>query len=57
MQRPAGEAARIILDGMEKNQFRVMVGSDAKLLDRLYRIHPKRAAAFIAGQVRDLLVP
>jgi NAD(P)-dependent dehydrogenase (short-subunit alcohol dehydrogenase family) len=54
---PADKAARIILDGMEQDQFRVMVGSDAKLLDRLYRLHPKRAAAFIADQMRDLLGP
>lgn len=54
---PAAKAATIILDGMEKDQFRVLVGSDAKLLDRLYRLHPKRAAAFIANQMRDLLGP
>jgi NAD(P)-dependent dehydrogenase (short-subunit alcohol dehydrogenase family) len=53
----ADKAAKIILDGMEQNHFRVLVGSDAKLLDRLYRLHPKRAAAFIANQMRDLLAP
>ena len=31
---PADKAARIILDGMERNAYRVMVGSDAKLMDR-----------------------
>jgi NAD(P)-dependent dehydrogenase (short-subunit alcohol dehydrogenase family) len=54
---PADKAARIILDGMEKNHYRVLVGSDAKLLDRLYRIHPRRAAGFIANQMKDLLGP
>jgi NAD(P)-dependent dehydrogenase (short-subunit alcohol dehydrogenase family) len=52
---PADKAARLILDGMERNAYRVMVGSDAKLMDRLYRLHPSRAARFIAGQMKDLL--
>ena len=51
----ADKAARIILDGMERNSFRVLVGPDAKLLDRFYRLSPKRATAFIAGQMKDLL--
>lgn len=52
---PADKAARIILDGMERNAYRVLVGSDAKLMDRLYRIAPGRAAGFIAKQMKDLL--
>ncbi len=51
----ADKAARIILDGMEKNAYRVLVGSDAKLMDRLYRLAPRRAAGFIARQMKDLL--
>ncbi len=51
----ADKAARIILDGMEQNEFRVLVGSDATMLDRFYRLHPRRAAAFLAGQMKDLL--
>lgn len=53
----ADKAARIILDGMEQNQFRVLVGSDATMLDRFYRLHPRRAAAFLANQMKDLLGP
>lgn len=52
---PADKAARMILDGMEKNAYRVMVGSDAKLMDRLYRLDPRRAAGFIARQMKGLL--
>jgi len=52
---PADRAARDILDGMEQNRFRVLVGPDAKLLDRFYRLSPRRATAFIAGQMKDLL--
>lgn len=51
----ADKAARIILDGMERNKYRVLVGSDAKMLDRLYRLDPRRAAGFIAGKMKDLL--
>jgi len=53
----ADKAAKIILDGMEQNQYRVLVGSDAKMLDRLYRLHPRRAAGFLANQMKDLLGP
>ena len=53
----ADKAARIILDGMEQNHYRVLVGSDAKMLDRLYRLHPRRAAGFLANQMKDLLGP
>ena len=52
---PADKAARDIVDGMEANAFRVLVGSDARLMDRLYRLSPKRATAFIANQMKDLL--
>jgi short-subunit dehydrogenase len=52
---PADKAARDIIDGMERNAYRVMVGGDAKLMDRLYRLNPRRAAGFIAGQMKDLL--
>jgi short-subunit dehydrogenase len=51
----ADKAARIILDGMERDAYRVLVGGDAKLMDRLYRLSPRRAAGFIAGQMKDLL--
>jgi short-subunit dehydrogenase len=52
---PADRAARIILDGMESDAFRVLVGPDAKLMDALVRLNPRRATAFIARQMRELL--
>jgi NAD(P)-dependent dehydrogenase (short-subunit alcohol dehydrogenase family) len=52
---PADKAARIILDGMEHDRYRVLVGRDARLMDALYRLSPRRAAGFIAGQMKDLL--
>lgn len=51
----ADDAARQILDGMEANAFRVLVGKDAKFLDALVRLNPRRAAAFIAKQMKSLL--
>jgi short-subunit dehydrogenase len=51
----ADKAARMIVDGMEKDAYRVLVGSDASLMDKLYRLSPRRATAFIAKQMADLL--
>ncbi len=55
MTHPADEAARDILDAVERDRFRVLVGKDAKVLDKLYRLNPQRAAAFIAKMMKDLL--
>jgi short-subunit dehydrogenase len=51
----ADQAAREMLDGVERNRFRVLVGKDAKAMDLLYRLAPERAAAFIAKQMGKLL--
>jgi short-subunit dehydrogenase len=51
----APDAARIIIEGMEKNKYRVLVGSDAKMMDRLCRLMPDRAARIIYSQMRSLL--
>ncbi|OJH40781.1 SDR family NAD(P)-dependent oxidoreductase [Cystobacter ferrugineus] len=48
-------AAQLILEGMEQDRYRVLVGSDARLMDALYRLHPQRAARFIAQQMSSLL--
>jgi NAD(P)-dependent dehydrogenase (short-subunit alcohol dehydrogenase family) len=53
--RPADLAARDIVDGMERNAYRVLVGRDATMMDALYRLYPRRAAGFIARQMKDLL--
>lgn len=49
------DAARQIISGMEADKFRVLVGSDARFMDFLYRLAPKRAAEFIASQMGALL--
>lgn len=48
-------AAQIIVEGMEQNRFRVLVGSDVRLMDFLYRLSPEWAARFIFRQMRSLL--
>ncbi len=48
-------AAQIIIDGMEKNKYRVLIGSDAKMMDWLCRLMPERATKIIYSQMRSLL--
>ncbi len=52
---PAPKAAELIIAGMEKNAYRVLVGSDSKFMDFLYRLNPKYAAGFIYKQMKSLL--
>lgn len=40
---------------MEKNKYRVLVGSDAKSMDFLTRLMPERAAKIIYNNMRSLL--
>lgn len=49
------EAARVILDGIEKNKYRVLIGSDARMLDFFTRIAPEKAGKFIYDQMKSLL--
>ena len=49
------KAAGIILEGIERGRYRVLVGPDATFMDALYRLHPQRAARFIYEQMRALL--
>lgn len=50
------EAARIIIDGMEKDKYSIFVGNDSKMMDLFYRISSPRATRFIAKQMKSLLV-
>lgn len=51
----ATDAARIILAGMENNQFHVFVGSDSKFMNILCRIAPEFATNFIRKKMKALL--
>ena len=48
-------AARDILHGMESNAYHVLIGRDAKLMDVLYRLSPRRSARLTADRMKDLL--
>ncbi len=52
---PPADAAEIIVDAMEKDAYRVLVGSDAKFMDFIYRLAPKRAVKMIYDQMKELL--
>lgn len=52
---PATDAARIILAGMENNQFHVFVGFDSKFMNILCRIAPEFATNFIRKKMKALL--
>ena len=49
------DAGRQIIEGMEKGAFRVLIGSDAKFMDRFSRFSPRRATLLIANQMKSLL--
>ena len=50
----AAKAAEIIIDGMESDRYRVLVGKDAKFMDRFYRLNPKAAAKLISNKMKAL---
>jgi len=49
------EAARIIVDGIEDDQFHIYVGRDARTMNLLNRVAPKRSTHIIYKQMKDLL--
>lgn len=52
---PPSEAADIIVRGMERGAYRVLVGRDARLMDWMTRLVPERAMTMIADQMAGLL--
>lgn len=52
---PSPVAADLIIEGIEKNAYHVYIGSDSKLMGRLTRLMPKRAAKMIYSQMKSLL--
>jgi NADP-dependent 3-hydroxy acid dehydrogenase YdfG len=49
------KAAEIIVEAMEQDRYSVLVGSDARFMDFIYRLSPKGAAGFIYKQMKSLL--
>ncbi|WP_059173171.1 SDR family oxidoreductase [Bacillus sp. FJAT-27445] len=50
----ANAAAAIIIKGMENKKYRVLAGNDAKIMDFLYRLNPKKATDIIAKKIKTL---
>jgi short-subunit dehydrogenase len=48
------EAAAAIIKGMENKKYRVLAGNDAKIMDFLYRLNPKKATDIIANKIKTL---
>lgn len=51
----ADDAARQIVEGIEKGSYRVVIGKDARALDKLSRFSPQRATEMIAKKMASLL--
>lgn len=51
----AEDAAQTILNGIERDQFQVYIGNDAKLMNWLYRLSPRRATHFMYDRMKALL--
>ncbi len=51
----AADAANIILNGIENDAFQVYIGNDAKMMNWLYRLSPKRATRFMYNRMKQLL--
>ena len=50
----ADVAAAQIIDGIEKNKFKLFLGSDAKFLKFLYKINSKWAISFINNKMSNI---
>ena len=49
------DAAEMIIQGMEQNKYRVLVGKDSRFMDLLYRLNPSYAANLIYKKMKSLL--
>jgi len=51
----ADDAAKIIINGMEKEKLRILVGKDAKMMDKLYRFFPVFAVNMMQKMLASVL--
>ncbi|MBL8131008.1 MAG: SDR family oxidoreductase [Anaerolineae bacterium] len=49
------DAAQTIIDGIERDQFQVYIGNDARMMNFFYRFSPLRATRFMYSRMKDLL--
>jgi len=50
------KAAKIIINGIEKNRYRIIVGTDAAFMDFMYKLSPKQSARLIYQMMKSLLL-
>ena len=50
----AKKAAEIIIKGIEKNKFKLYVGSDSKIMNIMYKLNDKAAIKMINKKMRDM---
>lgn len=53
----AEDAGRQICEAVAKGSYRVRIGGDARMLDRLSRLMPQRATTLVADRMKALLTP
>jgi short-subunit dehydrogenase len=51
----AVDAGKQIIEAVQKGSYRVRIGGDARMLDRLSRLMPKRATELVADKMKALL--
>jgi short-subunit dehydrogenase len=49
------DAARQVIDGLARGSYRVVIGKDARMLDRISRLSPQRATDMVAKRMASLL--
>jgi short-subunit dehydrogenase len=54
-QTSPASAGKQIVEAVEKGSYRVRIGRDALLLDRLSRLMPQRTTVLIANQIKSTL--
>jgi hypothetical protein len=52
---PADVAARIMLDGIERDKWRILVGRDARMMNLAIKIVPRQAIRMVQRQMAKVL--
>ena len=49
------DAARIMIDGIERDKLHIYVGKDARLMSLAIRVAPRRAIVMVQKQMKKLI--
>ncbi len=50
----ASDAAKQIIDGIEKKKFKIYVGTDSKIMNLMYKFNDKKAIGFINKKMKEM---